>query len=227
MNECEKNKPILDAQQQHWNKTYSEEPDFFGEEPSYPAQKAAEVFKKEGKRKILELGAGQGRDALFFAGSGFQVYALDYSESAVDMIRQKAEKLGSPHVITAVCHDIRQPLPFEDASFDACYCHMLYCMALCTSDLESLFQEVKRVLKPNGLNIYTVRHTGDAHYGKGIPRGEDIYENGGFIVHFFSKEKVKHLAKGYDIISIGEFLEGELPRKLFLVKLRKTGKSLG
>ena len=221
MNECEKNKTVLNSQQQHWNTTYSEEPDFFGETPSYPTQKAAEVFKKEGKRKILELGAGQGRDAIFFAGSGFQVYALDYSESAVDMIRQKAEKLGLSHAITAVCHDIRQPLPFEDATFDACYCHMLYFMALCKNDLESLFKEVKRVLKPNGLNIYTVRHTGDAHYGKGIHRGEDMYEVAGFVVHFFSKEKVEHLAKGYEIIGMDNFEEGELPRKLFLVTLRK------
>ena len=221
MNECDKVKNMLDAQQQHWNKTYSEEPDFFGEEPSYPAQKAAEVFRAEGKSKILELGAGQGRDTLFFAKKGFQVHALDYSENAVEAISQKAQKLGVSQSITAVRHDIRKPLPFADGSFDACYCHMLYCMALCTSELESLFQEVRRVLKPKGLNIYTVRHTGDAHYRKGIHRGEDVYEVEGFIVHFFSKEKVEHLAKGYEIISIDEFEEGALPRKLFIVVLRK------
>jgi len=32
----------------------------------------------------------------------------------------------------------------------------------------------------------------------------------------------KGLAKGYDIVSIDEFEEGELPRKLFLVMLRKS-----
>lgn len=222
MNGCERNKPILDAQQQHWNKTYSEGTDFFGEEPSYPAQKAADVFKKEGKRRILELGAGQGRDALFFAKMGHQIYAVDYSENAVEAIRQKARDLGLSRSVTAVYHDVRKPLPFKDASFDACYCHMLYCMALCTSELESLFQEVSRVLKPNGLNIYTVRHTGDAHYGKGIHRGEDMYEFGGFVVHFFNKKKVEHLAKGYEIVSMDEFEEGGLPRKLFLVVLRKV-----
>ena len=221
MDECEKAKSVLDAQQQHWNKTYREEPDFFGEEPSYAAQKAAEVFKKEGASKILDLGAGQGRDSLFFARNGFKVYALDYSETAVEAIRQKARQLVLSNAVAAMCHDLRKPLPFKDESFDACYCHMLYCMALCTSELESLFQEVKRVLKPNALNVYTVRNTKDPHYGKGIHRGEDMYEVGGFIVHFFSKEKVEQLAKGYDILGIDEFEEGELPRKLFLVKLRK------
>ncbi len=99
---------------------------------------------------------------------------------------------------------------------------MLYCMALCTIELEVLFKEVRRVLKPNGLSIYTVRNTEDAHYGKGIPRGDDMYENDGFIVHFFSKEKVESLSKGYKVVGIDEFEEGELPRKLFFVTQRKT-----
>ena len=226
MSECEKFKTILDAQQQHWNRMYAEEPDFFGEEHSYPAKKAAEILKREGKSRVLEIGAGQGRDSLYFAKNGFHVTALDYSETAVEAINQKAQTLCIAHSISPIWYDIRRKLPFVDETFDACYCHMLYCMALCTSELEALFQEARRVLKPNGLSIYTVRHTGDAHYGKGIHRGEDMYENDGVIVHFFSRQKVEHLAKGYQIVSMDEFEEGELPRKLFLVVLRKIPDSI-
>jgi SAM-dependent methyltransferase len=214
-------KNILNAQRQHWRKTYSDEPDFFGEEPSYPAQKALELFKKEGKTKILELGGGQGRDSLYFAQNGFQVYVLDYSQSGIEAIRQKAESLGLSQSITAICHDIRKMLPFNDESFDGCFSHMLYCMALTTSELEFLSEEVRRVLRPNGLNIYTVRNTKDKHYRTGIGRGEDMYEVDGFIVHFFSKKQVEHLAKGYEILGIEEFEEGELLRRLFMVRLRK------
>jgi SAM-dependent methyltransferase len=222
MTKCDKNKKMLDAQQEHWEEAYSEE-SFFGEEPSYPARKAAEIFRFEKKYHILELGAGQGRDTLFFAANGFKVTALDYSKNAVGSILEKAEKLGLSSSVVAVHHDVRNPFPFEGGSFDACYCHMLYCMALCNSELEALFSEVHRVLKPNGINIYTVRNTEDPHFGKGIHRGEDIYEFGGFIVHFFGKEKIESLAKSFDIIDVGQFEEGELPRKLFLVKLRKKG----
>jgi hypothetical protein len=89
--------------------------------------------------------------------------------------------------------------------------------------LEFLSQEIRRILSPGGLNIYTVRHTGDAHYRAGIHRGEDLWEVGDFIVHFFSREKVEHLAKGYEMATIEEFEEGDLPRKLFFVAQRKSG----
>lgn len=215
-------KEILDEQRPHWENKFSNKPDMFGEQPSDPARKALDLFKNEGVTKILELGGGQGRDTIFFAQNGLHVSVLDYAESGVKVIAQKADTLGLSHSIIPIRHDIRNPLPFEDASFDACYSHMLYCMALGTPELEGLSQEVWRVLKPGGLNIYTVRHTGDPQYGTGISRGEDMYEiSGGFIVHFFSREKVEHLAKGFDILSIDEFEEGTLPRKLFRVTLRK------
>jgi hypothetical protein len=47
---------------------------------------------------------------------------------------------------------------------------MLFNMALTTAEVESLAREVDRVLRP-GWHIYTVRHTGDPHYGTGIPAG--------------------------------------------------------
>jgi len=213
---------VLNAQREHWQRTFAANPEMYGEHPSGPAQKAAEVFTQVGITTILELGAGQGRDTFFFTQRGLQVCAVDYSQQGIDAITHKAEVLSlSPSVMTR-CHDIRQPLPFADATFGGCYSHMLYCMALTTVELEQLSDEIRRILHPSGMNIYTVRNTNDAHYRQGVHRGEDMYEMGGFIVHFFSKEKVKQLAKGYDILDVEEFEEGELPRRLFRVTLRKS-----
>ncbi|MBA3004199.1 MAG: class I SAM-dependent methyltransferase [Desulfurivibrio sp.] len=213
---------LLNAQRRHWEQTFDRNSDMFGTEPSYPAKVAVEIFKKQGKTKILELGGGQGRDTLFFAQNGLQVCTLDYSDSAIRTITDKAENLRVSDSITALQHDVRAPLPFENESFDGCFSHMLYCMALTSSELDFLSGEVRRVLRSDGLHIYTVRNTHDAHYRTGIHRDEDMYEVGGFIVHFFSREKVEQLAKGYEIVAVDEFEEGVLPRKLFLVTLRKS-----
>jgi SAM-dependent methyltransferase len=212
----------LDAQQQHWEDSLAQRPEMFGAQPSFSARKALELFQRERVCEILELGGGQGRDTIFFGQSGFQVTVLDYAESGVKDIASKATALNLSNAITALRHDVRDPLPFDDAAFDACYSHMLFCMALSTPELERLSQEVWRVLKPGGLNVYTVRHTGDPQYGAGIARGDDRFESsGGFAVHFFSRDKVIQLAQGFDILSIDEFEEGALPRKLFRVTLRK------
>ena len=215
-------KKILNVQKEHWEKTFSEESDFFGDEPSEPARRAAELYSKEAKKVVLELGGGQGRDTFFFARRGFQVTVLDYSHKGLEDIDKKASGLGLSSLIRTVLHDIRKPLPFDDEAFDACFSHMLYCMALTMEELERLSGEIRRVLRPGGINVYTVRHKGDAHFGRGTHRGEDMYEMGGFIVHFFDRKKVRHLSAGYDILAIDELEEGELPRKLFMVTMKKN-----
>lgn len=220
-------KEVLESQHAHWDTTFSQKPEMFGREASDPALKAAKLFKREGKTNLLELGGGQGRDTLFLAREGFHVTVLDYSQPAIEAITAKVQAAGLTNLITAHRRDVRDPLPFEDDIFDCCYSHMLFCMALTTRELKRLSDEVRRVLKPGGLHVYTVRHTKDPHYGTGVHRGEDMYEVGGFIVHFFSPEKVRQLAEGWEIISVDEFEEGGLPRKLFRVTLRKkTGEPL-
>ena len=211
----------LNKQQRHWENMFSSRPEMFGAAPSVAAIKSVGTFKKEKLTNILELGGGQGRDSLFFAQSNFAVQVLDYSQSGVDSIAKQANILGIAKRINVKIHDVRKTLPFKDESFDGCFSHMLYCMAFTTKELKSLSSELHRVLKPGGINIYTVRHTEDADYGIGIHRGEDLYETGGFIVHYFSTEKIKKLSSGFNILNIESFEEGALPRKLFQVTLRK------
>jgi len=97
---------------------------------------------------------------------------------------------------------------------------MLFSMALTTGELERLVGELRRVLRPGGLVVYTARTTADAHYGAGIARGDDMYEHGGFIVHFFDRVLIDRLAVGCELLDITSFTEGELPRRLARVTMR-------
>jgi len=194
----------------------------FGLDPSLSAKKALELFKEKNIHKIVEIGAGLGRDTLFFAKNLVHTTALDYSPSGIDVINQKTKKNNLSNYISTKLFDVRQKLPFEDNSIEACYSHMLYCMALTTNDLKKLNNEILRILKPGGINIYTVRHTNDGDFQNGIHIGEDLYENDGFIVHYFSEDKVNSLLNGFKNISLEKFEEGNFPRRLFFVVNEKN-----
>jgi len=207
----------LDQQSQHWEKNFSNKPEMFGLEPSISAKKALNFFKEKKINNIIELGAGLGRDSIFFAKNNIKIQALDYSSSGIEIINHKIKRDNLSNYISTKLFDVREKLPFQDNSVDACYSHMLYCMALTIDDLQKLNNEIHRILKPNGLNIYTVRHTNDGDYKNGKHIGEDLYENDGFIVHYFSEEKVNSLLNGFKNIALEKFEEGTFPRKLFIV----------
>ena len=193
----------------------------FGLEASEPAKKSLKIFQENNINTIIELGAGLGRDSIYFSINNLSVTSLDYSQSGINIINKKINKDKLKNIKTKV-FDIRQKLPFEDNSIDGCFSHMLYCMALSNQNLFNLNKEICRILKPDGLNIYTVRNEHDGDYKNGIHRGEDMYENDGFIVHFFNKTKIKHLTDGFKNIKIESFEEGKFPRKLYFVVNKKN-----
>jgi len=214
-------KKVLDQQSQYWEKNFLSKPEMFGLEPSKAAINTLKTFKEKNIKKIVELGAGLGRDTIFFAKNSINVEALDYSPTAIKIINKKSIEHKLSNLISTQIFDVREKLPFVDNSIEVCFSHMLYCMALTTTELNYLNSEICRILKPGGINIYTVRHTGDGDYKNGIHIVEDLYENDGFIVHFFSEEKVRKITDGFTVVNIEKFEEGEFPRKLFKVTLKK------
>ncbi|WP_246430639.1 class I SAM-dependent methyltransferase [Streptomyces rectiverticillatus] len=160
---------LADAQRRHWQTTYTTHPGMYDGQPSAPAVHAAEAFRAAGSINVLELGAGHGRDALYFAREGFTVQAADFSATGLEQLE------------------------------DAARAHVLLCMALSTKEIHALAGEVRRVLRPGGVFVYTVRHTGDAHYDTGTAHGDDIFEHGGFAVNFFPRDLVDDLADGWTL----------------------------
>lgn len=215
----------IDRQRDVWRQTYARRPDFLGAEASEPARAALARFQAIGARDVLELGSGQGRDTLHFLAAGLRVTALDYAEEGLAQLTETLAAAGSEGRLATVAADVRGALPFPDATFDACYAHLLLCMALATAELERLVGEIRRVLRPDGLLVYTVRTTQDAHFGLGVGHGDDMFETGGFIVHFFDRALVDRLASGFGVLEVADYEEGKLPRRMFGVTMRRTDRS--
>jgi SAM-dependent methyltransferase len=205
-----------------WELAFREAPDRYGRDVSDPARASLGAFVAAGARELLELGSGQGRDTLYFAAAGLHVTALDFTTAGVETVAAKAAEAGLGHSVAARRHDVREPLPLPDESVDACYSHMLFCMALTEAQLARLAQEIRRTLRPSGLCIYTARTVDDPDFGRGRHLGESMYERGGFCIHFFDLPLIERLAAGYELLEVAQFDEGSMPRRLVRVTMRKA-----
>jgi SAM-dependent methyltransferase len=212
------------AQQERWQAAYAEEPRLNGTEPSAAARWTARLFGAAGIDDVLELGAGHGRDALYLARQGFSVHATDFSESALNQLRLDAQREGLDDRVTAALHDVRDPLPPADATVGAVYANLLLNMALSRGELRSLVNEIRRVLRPGGLFVYTVWSTDDQWHsrrGDGDDLGDGLYAPDGFAVRFFDRGLVDELAGRWELGGVDSYEEGPEPRKLWRVSQAK------
>jgi SAM-dependent methyltransferase len=203
-----------------WNKVYKSDSTFFGEEPSNFALLCFNHMKTNDAKKVLELGAGHGRDTIFFASNGIEVHALDYSAVAIDILNKISRDKKLP--IKSQTFDVKScPLPFPDMYFDAVYSHMLFNMRFSEDDLHFIFSEIRRVLKPKGLNFFSVRNHNDNSYDKGREVDKGIYDINGFQIRFFTDKEIQDLTsgEGFEILWIKE--EYEEPVTVYLVSSRR------
>jgi SAM-dependent methyltransferase len=121
-----------------WNKVYKSDSSFFGgEEPSNFALLCFNHMKTNNAKRILELGAGHGRDIIFFASNGIDVEALEYSMIAVDILDKIRKEKSLP--IKPRIFDVKSPLPIQDSLFDAVYSHLLLNMRFSLKQLHFIF----------------------------------------------------------------------------------------
>ena len=211
----------LNNQEEYWEINYANKPKMFGLAPSFAAEEALKIFKKKNISSIVELGAGLGRDTIFFAKNNIKVEALDYSKTAVTSIKKKVKELNLSEFVSTKVFDVRKKLPFKNNSIQGIFSHMLYCMSLKNLEVQNLNSEILRVLVKGGVNIYTVRNFEDGDYKNGVHIEDESYQNDGFIINFFSKKKIKDLLVGFSNMKIDRFNEGDFPRKLFIVQNQK------
>ena len=208
-----------------WDRIYQTDNSFFGEEPSNFALSCYNGYiKKESLiKKILELDCGQGRDVLFFASKGIDVTAVDFSSIAIKGLIKRAKERNLLNNIHASIFDpTNKPNPFSKDESDVVFSHVFFNMRFTWEQLKFMFQEIRRVLKHDGFNLFSVRNHNDKSYGQGKKIDNDIYDIDGFQIRFYTKQHVKALVKGegFEILDIKEMYEE--PVTLYLISTRKT-----
>jgi len=111
----------------------------------------------KGKR-VLDMGCGTGRHALWCAEQGATVTAIDFSQGMLDQAQQKSHA----NKVAWQAHNLHEPLPFEDDSFDAIVSGLVLEHI---RDLDLFFHEAARVLTPGNKKANIVGDSSGSELG--------------------------------------------------------------
>lgn len=153
------------SQQEFWNGKFSKADYFYGTKANEFLASNISLLKNH--KKLLCLGEGEGRNAIFFAKNGFEVSAIDASNLGLEKLQNRAieEKLD----IKTVCMDLNDWTVLE--KYDvivASYLHMF------KNEREELFKKIENSLNSNGYFIGEFFSTKQLEFNSGGPKDLDL-----------------------------------------------------
>ena len=148
----------------------------------------------------VDLGCGTGRHTVWLAEAGARVTAVDFSSG---MLKRARRKVG-PAVVRFVVHDLHEPLPFDDASFDVAVSGLVLEHL---RDLPAFFGEVRRVLRADGRAVVSAMHPAmflrDSRARFTDPDSRKIVGPGS-LRHRFGEVVLAALGARFTLVGVGE-----------------------
>jgi len=165
---------------------------------------AHNFYKDENRNslRVLDLGCGGGNNTFFLCEKGFSVYAVDGSQTSVELTNQYLKRRGLQ--ANVVCGSFLD-LPFESDFFDFVIDRQSISHNT-ESDVSKIFQELKRVLRKNGKYIGIMHHNNQELQKDGEKIGKftycnfksGIYTKSG-TVFFMDVSNISKILNGYKI----------------------------
>lgn len=101
----------------------------------------------DSRNKILDAGCGEGRNLHYFVKNGFKVFGTDSNPMAIQMAKAVYKNVPKENWELGMI----QEMQWADSSFDGVICNAVLHFAKNQSDFFRMFEEMCRVLSPNGL----------------------------------------------------------------------------
>ena len=122
---------------------------FRGGKPSEDVIAAASMLAKGAN--ALDLGCGEGRNAIYLAMNGFDTTAIDISKAGINKLNTFASERGLS--IKSIVCDIRKFIFKRSFDLIACHgcLHLLY-----RKDWQKVINNIKKNTSPGGLNVICV-----------------------------------------------------------------------
>lgn len=146
--------------QAFWNEKFQTPHFIYGDAPNAFVQENCDLLRSA--KKVLCLGEGEGRNAIFLAHKGFQVEALDASDIALLKLRKRAKE---SNLLIKVRHTLLEYWK-PDALYDAVICTYLQ---VAKPHQKMLFEKSLEALAPHGYFIAELFSESQLNFGSGGP----------------------------------------------------------
>ena len=172
------------SQQEIWNSKFSRDGYLYGTKPNSFIASKVKLFKKGGK--VLCLGEGEGRNAIFLAKKGFDVTAIDASDVGLLKLEKRAKE-ENLHIET-ICIDLKHWEPKE--KYDVIITSFLH---VHEDERPMLFEKIEESLLSDGYFVAEFFSVNQLSYSSGGPKDEKLlYKVEDFKKHYvFSDAQVK------------------------------------
>ncbi len=184
-------------QQQIWHKEHLEAqgfPSYVKPEPSGMVVMFLDYLKSTGvplRGNLVDIGCGKGRNSIYTAEEGFEVFAVDYIKEALDYAEKQSKNINGIHFLRAA---IDEPWPFEDNFFDIAI-DCFSSIDIETKEGREMYKtEMFRTLKPGGLAMVAVVSAEDEFEREvilknpGLEPNSALWENGKFQKDYSEEE---------------------------------------
>lgn len=127
-------------------------PDYYwGTVPNSACYQVLQLMPPARRLKLLDVGCGEGKDAVFFARNGYDVSAFDISDAGIEKTRRLADQAGvHVHVFKADILDYRLDTHF-DIIFSSGVLHYIK-----PEYREEILANYRQYTNPNGLHVLNV-----------------------------------------------------------------------
>lgn len=160
--------------------------------PSAFAKYLIEKFDFSNAPRTLELGCGNGRDAICFHAAGADVYAIDQCHEEIDFLNDKYSNAK----LQFFADNFITPATNFQTTFDYIYSRFTY-HAISEEDEKKSIEWICANLKDNGKFMLEARSTKDTLFGQGKLLAPNTYFYNGHARRFLDYEEIAALIQSH------------------------------
>lgn len=183
-----------------------------------------DILKKNKDNEILDLGCGIGADTLYLIERGYNVLSCDFSKEALKCVEDNIPNSKTMYL------NMLEKFPIDNDTYSLIIAD-LSLQYFNNQDTIHIMNEIKRILKTDGILLARIASVNDFNFGAGVgeEREKKFYFEGDYTKRFFDLEDVN---KFFGIIGSVEAEETSMtrdeeeyskPKILYKVKVKKKG----